>query len=133
MSVFTNIQVALDTRLAAGSFGIPIVYENVPYSPVAGTSWLRATTLFADAEVVTVSRKERFRGIYQVDVFVELEKGSGDLNTLLDAVRDHFKASLNLTAGSDQIIIRNIGRTAATRDRAWYQGSVEVNFDVFTD
>ena len=34
---------------------------------------------------------------------------------------------------TDQIIIRNIGRISATRDRAWYRGSVEVNFDVFTD
>lgn len=132
MSVFSNIQIALDSRLDAGSFGLSIAYENIDYTPVESTSFIRPTTLYGSAEVADVARLEKFSGIYQIDVFVEVEKGPGALNTLLDSIRDHFKSNLSLTAGSDTIMIRSIGRTSASRDRAWYQGSVEVAFDCYT-
>lgn len=128
MGVFTNIQTALDTQLAAGSFGLTIAYENIAYTPVEGTSFIRPTTLYSGGAIETVQRLESQAGIYQIDVFVEVEKGPGALNTLLDSVRDHFKATALLTAGGDTIIIRETSRIGGVRDESWYRGSIEVTF-----
>ena len=108
MSIFTNAQIALDTRLSTLT-GLPsTAWENIQFDPEEGVTWVRPTTLWGSAEVTSMERLEKFVGIYQIDVFEPIKKGPGAMNTLLDSIRDHFKASVNLTAGTDVIIIRNI-------------------------
>lgn len=128
MGIYTDIQAALDTQLNAASLGIDIAYENVSYTPTTGTSWARATTLYSNTEMLTLDRIDLVKGIYQVDIFVEQEKGPAALNTLLDTLQASFKAQRKLTAGTHTIYIDEINRLPATQDSPFYMGSLEVAF-----
>lgn len=127
MGVFTNIEAALHTRLATLS-GSPVVqWPNVHYQPTENTTFLRPTVLPAATKLECFSGSEVHAGIYQVDVFVPLEKGVSALNTLLDSIESLFKSNKVLTA-TDVVWVQAVGRGRAQRQESWYVGFVEVNY-----
>ncbi len=127
MGVFTNIEVALHTRLATLSGSPAVQWPNVHYQPTENTAFLRPTILPANTKLDTIAGMEEHKGIYQVDVFVPLEKGVSALNTLLDSIESLFKSSKTLTA-TDVIFVQAVSRGRAQRQESWYVGFVEINY-----
>lgn len=127
MGVFTNIEAALNTRLATLSGSPPVAWPNVHYQPSENTTFLRPTLLPAAAVLDTLAGIEEHKGIYQVDVFVPVEKGVNALNTLLDSIQNLFKANKTLTA-TDVVFVQAVSRSRGQRQESWYVGFVEVNY-----
>lgn len=127
MGVFTNIEAALNTRLATLSASPAVAWPNTNYQPTENTTYLRPTLLPASTVLNTMAGMEEHKGIYQVDVYVPLEKGVSALNTLLDSIQSLFKSSKTLTA-TDVVFIQAVGRSAAERQESWFVGFVEVNY-----
>ncbi len=127
MGVFTNIEAALHTRLATLSGSPPVQWPNTRYQPVENTTYLRPTILPAATSLETLAGMEQHVGIYQVDVYVPLEKGVSALDTLLDSIQSLFKSSKTLTA-TDVVFVQAVSRSPAVRDEAWYTGFVEINY-----
>ncbi len=127
MGVFTNIEAALHTRLATLSGSPAVQWPNVHYQPAENTTFLRPTVLPASTILDSLAGMERHIGIYQIDVFVPLEKGVSALNTLLDSIESLFKSNKVLTA-TDVVWVQAVGRGRAQRQEAWYVGFVEVNY-----
>ncbi len=131
MGVFTNIEVALHTRLATLSGSPTIWWPNAAYTPVENSVFLRPTLLPAETKLNTIAGMEEHKGIYQIDVFVPLEKGVSALNTLLDSIESLFKANKTLTA-TDVVWVQAVGRGRAQRQESWFVGFVEVNYLCFS-
>ena len=127
MGVFTNIEAALHTRLATLSCLPAVQWPNVHYKPVENTTFLRPTVLSAATKLDTIAGMEEHKGIYQIDVFVPLEKGVSALNTLLDSIESLFKSNKVLTA-TDVVWVQAVGRGRAQRQESWYVGFIEVNY-----
>lgn len=128
MGVFTNIETALHTRLATLS-GLPAVaWPNVAFVPTENTQFLRPTMLIDATKLHTLAGGEQHGGIYQIDVYVPLEKGSSALLTLLDSIESLFKSNKTMTAGSDTVFIQAVSRGPSTRQESWYVGILEVNY-----
>lgn len=127
MGVFTNIEAALHTRLATLSGSPAVQWPNTKYQPTENTTFLRPTVLPAATVLNTIAGAEEHKGIYQIDVFVPVEKGVSALNTLLDSIQDLFKSNKVLTA-TDVVWVQAVGRGRAQRQEAWYVGFVEVNY-----
>ncbi len=127
MAVFTNIEVALHTRLATLSASPPVQWPNTRYQPIENTIYLRPTVLPASTTLNTLAGMEHHIGIYQVDVFVPLEKGISTLDSWLDAIQSLFKSNKTLTA-TDVVFVQAVSRSPAVRDEAWYTGFVEINY-----
>jgi hypothetical protein len=127
MGVFTNIEAALHTRLATLSGSPAVAWPNTHYQPTENTTYIRPTILPANTILNTLAGMEEHKGIYQVDVYVPLEKGVSALNTLLDSIQSLFKSSKTLTA-TDIIFIQAVSRSPAVRDESWYVGFVEINY-----
>jgi hypothetical protein len=70
---------------------------------------------------------EIHRGIYQIDVFVPVEKGVNALNTLLDNIGSLFRSNKVLTA-TDVVWVQSISRGLGERQESWYVGFIEVNY-----
>lgn len=130
--VFSNIESALNTRLSSVP-GLPAVqWPNVKYQPKEGMTFVRPTLLPAASELYRVNDGSLHKGIYQVDVFVPLEKGTRVLNELLDSIEEYFRASRSLTSGTNTVFIQAIGRGLAQRQESWYVSFVEINYMCYT-
>jgi hypothetical protein len=127
MGVFTNIEAALNTRLATLSPSMPIAWPNIHYTPVENTAFIRPTLLPISTDLNTFSGSEKHIGIYQIDIFVPLEKGISALDTLLDSIQDLFKSNKVITA-TDVVWVQAVGRGRAQRQESWYVSFVEINY-----
>jgi hypothetical protein len=127
MGVFTNIETALHTRLATLTSSPPVQWPNTRYKPTENTTFIRPTILPSATTLETLAGMEQHIGIYQVDVFVPLEKGISTLDSWLDAIQSLFKSNKTLTA-TDVIFIQAVSRSQAQRQDSWYVGFVEINY-----
>jgi hypothetical protein len=131
MPVINNIQNALNARLASVS-GLPTVYwPNVDNEPAQGTNWVRPTLLPARGELFTLNNENMHEGIYQVDIFTSLKKGTSPLWTIADAVRDHFKAVDVVTSSGANVFIQEISFSQARRIESWWSCYVEIRYLCF--
>ena len=131
MTVFNDIQAALDTKLSTIS-GTAIAFPNVPYKPSAGTSYLRSSFLPADTVQASLGStgKDETNGIYQVDVVVP--RGSGR-PSLVDSVADTFKRGTVLTYNSRTLRVRSVSIGSAILDDEWYFVPVSIDFQIYTE
>ncbi len=127
MGVFTNIETALHTRLATLSGSPAVAWPNTHYVPTENTSFIRPTILPTNTNLECLSGSEIHKGIYQIDVFVPLEKGVSALNTLLDSIESLFKSNKTMTA-TDVVFVQSIARGRAQRQESWYVSFLEVNY-----
>jgi hypothetical protein len=140
MSTHTNIQSALDSRLDALGLTIDINWPNTNYIPT-GESFIRVMLLPIINDLATINDKNRFEGIYQIDILTPLEKGTAELNSLVDTIREHFNSNKILTAGTDKIYIQQISRGQTVRDDAatstkagvaFYKTNLDINFFTYS-
>lgn len=130
MSIFNNIQNALNVKLNSIT-GIPtIVWPNTQYVPAQGTSFIRPTLLPAKSKLYTLVDSEH-SGIYQVDIFTTIKKGSAPLLTIADTIRDEFNSDLSLTSGGDTIFLQQISISNPQLVESWWTCYVEINYLCF--
>lgn len=131
MSLINNIQNALNTQLATVS-GLPTVYyPNTEKEPTQGTNYVRPTLLPAASELYTLNDVNMHSGIYQVDIFTQLKKGTAPILLIADSVRDNFLAVKSITSGSDTVHIQAISISQARRVESWWSCFVEINYICF--
>lgn len=127
MGILTNIEAALNTRLATLSGSPPVQWPNTRYQPVENTAFIRPTLLPAQTVLETLDGSEIHKGIYQVDVFVPLEKGVSAIDTLLDSIASLYRSNKIMTA-TNTIWVQGISRGPANREESWYTSYIEVNY-----
>lgn len=136
MSVYTNIQRALDTQLNTITGSPAIAWPNTKYEPTHGTTYLQPMLLPIISELHTLNDYRRYSGLYQIDILVGVEDGTQELNLWADRVVDLFYSSLELSGGTDTIYIQNIDRGPTQKDiddeREVYKTNVDINFIVYT-
>jgi hypothetical protein len=127
MGVFNNIQNALNTKLAS-IVGIPTVYyPNDNNEPTRGTNFVRPTLLPASSELYTINNENYHSGIYQVDIFTKLNKGTSEALLIADSIREAFNRQV-LTSSGTRVFIQNINMSRAERDEAWWHVFLEINY-----
>lgn len=131
MSLINNIQNALNTKLSSLSGSPSIAWPNTKFQPTNATSYLRPTLIPATSDLFTINNENRHKGIYQVDIFVQPEKGTSTLWLLADSIRDHFKGVTSLTSGGDIIHLQEISISQAQRVEGWWSCYVQVNYICF--
>jgi hypothetical protein len=103
MTTLNDIRVALESHLAGLSTSMPdVAWPNVPFTPVVGTTFLRA-------EFIPVTRRpavagpdpaQRFSGQFYVTVCTPEERGAAEAMALADALVLHFNGSSSLPTNS---------------------------------
>lgn len=128
MGVFSNIQRALDTKLNTLANRPFIAWPNTKYAPTENTAFIRPTLLPVSSDLYTLNNEHRNPGIYQIDVFVPLEKGLNSALSLIDDIAEHFSSDRRLSAGTDTVFIQNISISPAERQEAWLRIYIEINY-----
>lgn len=129
MSVFLDIESALQTKLDSIAGHPKIQWENVDtYEPVSETRYWRPTHLPKPSELATAGGLQKHQGVFQVDVFVELETGVGQLMQDLDLIYEAYNTTSSLQANDTKVHITGVGRGRAEREEQWYRGFIEIQY-----
>jgi len=128
MGVFTNIEAALNTRLATLGSLPSVDWPNTKFTPVQGTLFLRPTIMPAAGSPATLSGAYLHKGLYQIDVFCPLNKGVATLTGWLDAINALFTGTKTLTAGSDTIFVQDVSIGKTDRQEGWYVGFITIQY-----
>lgn len=91
---------AIETRLAAWAAArvpaLPIAWENVPFTPPAGT-YLRAFLLPATTDSQDLAGAHRaYHGVYQVSVVTPINAGPGTAEGIANEIAAQFPLNLRL-------------------------------------
>lgn len=127
MSVFNDIQNALNTKLNSLG-GLPTIYwPNTQNEPAQNTNYIRSTLLPANSTLYTLNEGDYNSGIYQVDIFVKLKNGTSEALLLADIIRDGFRRE-SLTSGNTIVHIQEISMSQAERVESFWRVYVEINY-----
>lgn len=135
MAIYTNIQAALDTKLNTIAGSPSIAWPNTEFTPNHGTLFLEPNVIPIESDLATLNDYHRYAGIYQVNIYVPLEKGTATMNLWLDRIHDLFDKQ-TLTSGGDSVFIQNINRGPVTRDTdnriEYHRTNIDINFIVYS-
>lgn len=131
------IRAAIEARLTTWAKAqtpiIPIAYENNNYVPVTGQRYLRGTLLPADTlNPSQGGEHKRYRGIYQVDVFMPANGGTGGASALTKAIEVLFKCPTAIPRDGVNVRINrtpSVGR-GAPDGAGFYMVPVSVWYDL---
>lgn len=96
---YTAIRAAFTTKLLTYPSVPSIAWENVPFTPVIGTAYIKPVLLPGEplqAEIGT-NGINRHYGIFQISIFAPAGKGISTISSLRDGLIDHFKRGTVLT------------------------------------
>lgn len=130
MSLNNNIQNALTKQLSLVASLPPIAYANTNFEPAKGQDYVRPTLLPAKSDLFSLN-VGRHQGIYQVDLFTALNKGTAPLLLLADSIRDKFLSQLTLISDVDTVFIQEVSISKAQRVEGWWSCYVEINYLCF--
>lgn len=131
MSLFRDIQRALDIHLSLIAAPISVAWENSAFKPLPGTPWIRPTVLNSRSDTLDFDNASDNPGIYQVDLFYPINKGTADLLEKLDDIVEHFASDKDLQVGDSRILIRSISKLPSRIDDIWFSASLEILFNCY--
>ena len=125
---FKNIQIALDTALNSVPSVPTIAWPNTLFTPTLGTPFV-VPNLLPSANTVSTS-VETYKGIYQIDINVPINKGTSQIYAIADAIKTYFQAK-SLVANGQTTLIQAVSLGPIQRDNAWYSTNVDINYSSF--
>ncbi len=118
-----SVRAALETKLNAMTPSISTAWENLPFTPVAGTAYQAAYLLPATPDNSTLGDGfYRAIGIFQISLFYPLQAGAGVAAARAELIRAAFKRGTTMTSGSVKVIVDRtpeIGQGRVDGDR-WH-------------
>jgi hypothetical protein len=107
MSLIADIRGALQLKAAsAAGFPTSVDYEGVGFSPVLGVPWARMTLLNNSRQPFSLDGLSKITGgLFQVDLFYPIDKGTATIDAVADAVVDAFPLNHSLFKGTTRVSI----------------------------
>lgn len=120
MGITNNITNALNTELASIG-GLPtIYYPNVGNEPSQNVNYIAPTIIWGRTDVYTLSDEHSWTGIYQIDVYTQLKKGTSPILIIADTIAAHFDTmSVNRNDISVHVDIGSVYQPQVRESRWW--------------
>ncbi len=129
MGVNANIQIALDTRLQQLESNIlQIAWPNVKYNPSVNQIFLRPSLIPGSTELYTLNNQHKYMGIYQIDIYIPLDRGTQELNNYADQILELFDADKTLVADGTTVFIQDISPIRMQREENHFSGGIEIKY-----
>ena len=135
MAGISDVRNALEAHASTIS-GVPsdLSWENVPFEPTPGQSWLRFTLIPISQRPtdVTATGLKRIDALFQVDVFVPVDNGPAAAETLAEAVIAAYAPGDPLTSNGVSVQVEYAEvNSAAIYEPSWYSVSVTIKVKAF--
>lgn len=131
MGALENTRKVLETKLKSLPSSPYIAWPNIKSAPGPSsnyTSYLRPTLLMANTELYTLNDVERIPGIFQVDIFGQLNRGVQQVYTLADEIKDWFETNRVYTESNTTVHLQGISYGQAEVQEGWYRMFIEISF-----
>ena len=138
-SIYNDIRAALETRLSNISNIPSIAYENIPFTPVVGTSYVQSKfipTLRRSAVMGSPSPQQRYQGLYAVTPHTPEKLGPSVADDLSNDIIESFEATtdISFTNSSNETIIVSIDyaeRQQGFLDSPWYYVPINIGWYIY--
>ena len=117
-----DIRAALEQKLADIPSVPSIAYENVPFSPTTGESYLEATytPITRRPTVRGLNPQQRYDGIFTINCYVPEGAGPAAADTLAKNVMETYEATTKLTQDTTAVNIEFAERRQGIVDSPFY-------------
>jgi hypothetical protein len=128
-----KISAALSSRLNTLTDAPPIAFENVPFTPVEGTTWLRESYLPATSSTVGMEPggSTDFIGVYQVSIYAPLDDYKFESHQLIDSITAHFARGTMLVFEGQSVVVEQVNVAQGLASGGWWLMPVSVNWRAF--
>lgn len=135
MSLYQDIRGALQAHALLVD-GLPpsnqIAFEGTLFTSTVGTPWAKMTLLPYSGRPFSVSGETiDHLGDFQIDYFAPAGSGSGDAESLADAIKEAFRPGARLVMNSTTVLVQYADRRPALSTADWYQVPVNVRWRAF--
>jgi len=115
----------IEARLNTGWTTTPIAWDNIPYVPTPGISWIRCTILPGDVETLEFGRDttKEYMGIIDIGIFTQKNTGSVVARGYADTLSTLFSMVAFGTIDCDPAKVMNLGI-----DEDWYMMNVSIPY-----
>ena len=132
-----KIRAALETHLSTIS-GLPdIAYENVPYEPTTGQSFIRVAYMPTVRRPAVRGRnpQQEYRGLLALNVYAPEGSGPAVCEDIVEKLLEGFEATTDITYndGSDDyaVCIDYAERSIGITDAPWYLIPVNIGWFIY--
>ena len=128
-----KISAALSSRLNTLTDAPPIAFENVPFTPVEGTTWLRESYLPAASSTIGMEPggSTDFIGVYQISIYTPLDDSKFGAHQLIDDITAHFERGTVLTFDGQAVVVEQVNVSQGLASGGWWLTPVSVNWRAF--
>jgi hypothetical protein len=135
-SIHNDIRAALEGKLAATS-NLPtsIAYENVPFEPTTGTSYLQTSYIPTSRRpsVRGLNPQQRYQGIFSVTVYAPEGNGPATADAFANTIIEAFEATTDIPYTPSGGTTINVSIDYAERqqgflDSPWYFIPIDIGW-----
>ena len=103
-----SVRAALETKLNGITPALATEWENVPYTPVAGTAYQKTFLLTATPSNPTMGDGfYREQGIFQITLMYPIQTGSATIAARAELIRTAFKRGTSMISGAVTVKIES--------------------------
>jgi len=125
-----EIRSILETQLAAVNDVPQIAYENVPYSPTTGTSYIEVNFVPTSRRpaVRGLNPQQRYEGIFIINCYAPEGKGPAAAETIAENVMTAFEATTSLTTNNITVSVDYSEVRQGYLDSPWFVVPVSIGW-----
>lgn len=114
-----------------GSFGLPIAYENSPYSPIAGTAYAELRNITNPIEANSITDTNETTGIFRVVVRYPADSGAITAKEKAEEIMANYGIGSSVTYLSQSATILSVERRTGVAEEGWYVLVVSIGYISF--
>ena len=137
-SIYNDLRAALETHLSNVSGTPSVAYENVPFEPTTGTSFLQVMFLPTERRpaVRGLNPQQRYQGVFSILVHTPEGKGPKEADDYANILLEAFEATTDISFTNSDLETINVSIDYAERqqgilDSPWYYVRVDIGWYIY--
>jgi len=114
-----------------GDFGLPIDYENMPYTPVSGTAFAELIHIPNPIDSLTLADMNETSGLFRVILRYPVDSGAITAKAKAEEIMAHYPIGSSVAYSGQSATIRSVDRQAGVVEDAWYTLVVSIRYISF--
>jgi len=125
-----EIRAALETQLSMVASLPEVAYQNVPYNPTTGTSYIEVTYLPTSRRpaVRGLNPQQRYEGVFAINCYAPEGNGPSAAETIAENVANAFEATTSITTNNVTVSIDYSEVIQGFLDSPWFVVPVNIGW-----
>ncbi len=125
-----EIRAALETQLSQVASLPEVAYQNVPYTPTTGTSYIEVTYLPTSRRpaVRGLNPQQRYEGVFAINCYAPEGNGPAVAETIAENVANAFEATTSITLNNVTVSIEYSETQLGFLDSPWFVVPINIGW-----